>query len=1223
MRFRLWLLTGFCFCLSGYEVAWAAAPGFSKQFFPGTVGPGSISTLTFTIDNTVAGNTLASNLAFTDNLPAGVTIATPANAVTNCANALLTAPAGGSTISFSGGRLGTNSTCSVSVDVTSSSVGSHVNTSGDLTSGAGNSGSATADLIVSATRPGFTKSFSASTVHIGQTSRLTLTIDNTSNDVPVTNLGFTDSLPADLQIAASPNSSNSCGGLLTANGGTTFLTLFGGFVAAGSSCSVALDVQATVAGEFDNTTGELTSGAGSSGKAGAVLIASQTGLSKQFTDDPVVPGQTATLQFSLTNFDRSNGTSNITFTDDLNATLSGLVAVGLPHSDVCGTGSTLSGTSLLTLSGGSLAAGGSCTFSVTVQVPAGATPGTYPNTTSTVSGDINGGGAFSAPAATDNLVVQFAPQLTKTFLDDPVSGGGTVTLEFSIANSDPANSMTDISFTDDMDAVLGGLTAVSLPAAGFCGAGSTLAVTTGFPPVGDHTLLMNGGSLAPASSCTFDVTLQLPSNVPGGNYPNLTSSITGTLSGNPVTGKAASDTLTVLAAPRLMKSFTNDPVIPGSVVTLQFTLTSGESAPASTTGITFSDDLDATLSGLVAVGLPVNDVCGAGSQISGSSVLTLSGASLAPAQSCTFSVPLQVPAGALPGSYPNTTSAVTGVQMGIAVNSSPASDTLQIGGLELTKSFLDDPVAIGGTVTLEFVLTNSSAVGATNISFTDDLNAALTGLSATNLPSIDVCGAGSQVSGTTALSFTGGSLPPLSSCTFDVTLQVPSGASSGEYTNRTSALTADIGGNPVTLPAATDRLIVRDPLSLTKMFLGDPALPGGTVTLRFTVHNDSTSQAATGVTFTDNLDAALPGLAAVGLPMSDVCGSGSTLSGTSLITLSGGSLPALGSCTFDVTLQVPSGVNLGTPVVNTTSQITGSVGGAATTGAAASDTLVLNFLNFSKSFAGTAAPGQSVDLTFTITNPDSSNGVSDLKFSDDLNAMLPGAAAVGLPLNDVCGAGSVFSGTSVLTLTGGSLAAGGTCTITVPVQIPGGASAGSYDNSTGDLNAAGGMAAGPASASLLVDTIPLFSKSFSPSSTQPGEASRLTFTIDHGAGQAPATGLAFTDTLPGGMQVATPPNASNGCGGTLTAAAGSTTISLLGGTLPAGQSCTIQVDVVSFKTGDLLNQAILTSGLGTSPQASATLTVGGSPVDIPLLDPRFLALYIALIAAFALWRLRG
>ena len=141
--------------------------GFSKTFFPNTIGPGSTTQLRFNIDN-VESPTLVTDLAFTDVLPAGVTIATPANAFTDCANGALSAPGGGDTISLSGGTLGANSACSVTVNVIGTATAT--NTSGDLTSSDGNSGAAVATLTVDTARPEFSKSFSPSSISLTRRS---------------------------------------------------------------------------------------------------------------------------------------------------------------------------------------------------------------------------------------------------------------------------------------------------------------------------------------------------------------------------------------------------------------------------------------------------------------------------------------------------------------------------------------------------------------------------------------------------------------------------------------------------------------------------------------------------------------------------------------------------------------------------------------------------------------------------------------------------------------------------------------------------------------------------------------------------------------------------------------------------------------------------------------------------------------------------------------------
>jgi len=79
----------------------------------------------------------------------------------------------------------------------------------------------------------------------------------------------------------------------------------------------------------------------------------------------------------------------------------------------------------------------------------------------------------------------------------------------------------------------------------------------------------------------------------------------------------------------------------------------------------------------------------------------------------------------------------------------------------LQKSFNPNPASPGGTTNLEFTITNFSRdFEATNVTFTDDLTAVLAGLSAIGTPINDVCGTGSQLTGTTNLTFTGGTIPP-------------------------------------------------------------------------------------------------------------------------------------------------------------------------------------------------------------------------------------------------------------------------------------------------------------------------------------------------------------------------------------------------------------------------------------------------------------------------------
>ncbi len=250
----------------------STGPGFDKAFSPDTIANGGTSTLTFTIDNT--GNAVdATSLDFTDDLPTGVTVADPANASTTCTSGTLSAPAGSGSISYTAGTAAAGSTCTVQADVTSTTSGAHNNTTGDLTSSLGNSGTASDTLTVADVPPGFSKAFSPDTIVPDGTSTLTFTIDNTGSLVDATSLDFTDDLPSGVTVADPANASTTCtGGTLKATAGSGSISYTDGTLAAGATCTVQADVtSSTPDSVFTNTTGDLTSSLGNSGTASDTL----------------------------------------------------------------------------------------------------------------------------------------------------------------------------------------------------------------------------------------------------------------------------------------------------------------------------------------------------------------------------------------------------------------------------------------------------------------------------------------------------------------------------------------------------------------------------------------------------------------------------------------------------------------------------------------------------------------------------------------------------------------------------------------------------------------------------------------------------------------------------------------------------------------------------------------------------------------------------------------
>ncbi len=785
----------------------AAPPAFNMSFSPNTIGPGSNSILTFTIDNSSEA-TSVSNLSFTNTLPAGMTIADPSSSSTNCFNGALSAVAGADYIAMSNYRLGAGSVCTLTLEVTSSVVGAHVNTSGILSTSAGDSGTANATLTVDGERAGISMSFSPNPINKNAISTLTYNINNSLSGANHNFLLFNNTLPAGLLISNQPNSITNCtGGLgqasITGVPGTNSIKLVQGYVAAGSSCSVSIDVIAAASGVYTNQLNDLsTNGSNKSGNATALLNVVNPFLNANFPTS-VIPGSSVVLTYTLSNSSRDNSAENITFTNNLNATLSGLSATTLPADDFCGTGSTITGSSNLTITGANLAIGDSCTFEVTVLIPANAAIGSYINTTSIVNLTLDS--ATTKPALSHPLVVDYAPQLEMSFINDPVSAGDDVTLRYTITNPDQVNQLSDLEFTQGYSESYSGMILKTLPTSNSCGAGSTFTN----PTINQNQIFrLTEGVLAGGGSCTFDVVYTLPARGLTGSFTQPSSAITGSLSGDAVYGSYAYDVLNVVSAPNLSIDLVGDSVAPGGTVTANFKLIHSENSTADASNIGFTIDLDSALTGLEMSSAATSDICGSGSTISGTSILTFSSGSLASTEECEFSVTLQVPAGAPPQSFTVISSEVTSTIAAMATRSGSASDTQSITGLTITKSFVSNNLFAGDVSIIRYTITNAAAsVAAADISFTDNLSGALSSLAATSLPSTP-CGGGSNINGTTTLTITGGSLNSGGSCTFDVPILIPAGASSGAYISVSSTLSATVNGNNTVTPSAVDTLYV-------------------------------------------------------------------------------------------------------------------------------------------------------------------------------------------------------------------------------------------------------------------------------------------------------------------------------------------------------------------------------------------------------------------------------
>jgi hypothetical protein len=400
------------------NAAIAAPPTFSAVFSPATVGAGNESTLIFTI--TTDASQGIRNGEFSNTLPGDLKFASPANATSNCANTSLSAVNGGTVLSVSNIEMSASATCSVSVRVkTGISATTYANLSSDFTSDVGNSGTASASLIVdTTTMPSYGLSFSPASISQGAVSTLTLDISDWVKTTGFDAWSGTINFSEGLTVADLPNAVTDCPNTtVTASPDDNSIGVRGsGFVYPADACSVSVDARASTLGELSASINSFLLGFSSVvniGQANALLTVETAFANFEFDPFVVAPGSTTSLNITLTNRDRVGSLSNIAFSDDLNAALTGMVASGLPLNDICGVGSSITGTSFLSFSGGSLAPEASCSFAVSMVVPGTAAPGTYTNTSSSFSFDRDSVAVTPEDPVSNFLQVSAAPILER------------------------------------------------------------------------------------------------------------------------------------------------------------------------------------------------------------------------------------------------------------------------------------------------------------------------------------------------------------------------------------------------------------------------------------------------------------------------------------------------------------------------------------------------------------------------------------------------------------------------------------------------------------------------------------------------------------------------------------------------------------------------------------------------------------------------------------------
>jgi len=97
------------------------------------------------------------------------------------------------------------------------------------------------------------KNFSPTQIGFNEESTVTITLENPSNGVDLTNLSLTDALPAGMIISTTPDTNSSCGGTISAVVGSDNFSISGISLNAGNNCTFTFDVIGIQLGDHVNS----------------------------------------------------------------------------------------------------------------------------------------------------------------------------------------------------------------------------------------------------------------------------------------------------------------------------------------------------------------------------------------------------------------------------------------------------------------------------------------------------------------------------------------------------------------------------------------------------------------------------------------------------------------------------------------------------------------------------------------------------------------------------------------------------------------------------------------------------------------------------------------------------------------------------------------------------------------------------------------------------------
>ena len=267
--------------------------------------------------------------------------------------------------------------------------------------------------------------------------------------------------------------------------------------------------------------------------------------------------------------------------------------------------------------------------------------------------------------------VPLPPRLSKAFVTSPVAVNGVSRLTFTIINPNSIQ-LAGVTFQDDLPAGL--LVATPPNAATTCTAGSLTQTGGGALVGGELSFKFTGGTVAANTTCTASVDVKATTAGPHQNVSGAISSpATGT---NNTSDGYGSAFLTAVLPPSIAKQFAPNPILAGGKSTLTFVLANPNQNNV-LSGVAFADTLPTSPGTMVVANPPNVSTTGCGTPTfapaAGAGSVSFSGGTIAGGSTCTVKVDVTAPTA---GTFNNTSGSVSTIISGQTVNGNTAAASL-------------------------------------------------------------------------------------------------------------------------------------------------------------------------------------------------------------------------------------------------------------------------------------------------------------------------------------------------------------------------------------------------------------------------------------------------------------------------------------------------------------------------------------------------------------------